>query len=170
MKGKSKGKSRSRKNTSKRRKSEGGGCGCSCGSGADSPGFNFKSIMGGSTSFESNGLPSNLPSLGDSGYYNNDPQRMMESGRFLNGGKRKTRLLRSSRRNLGRTKSKKNRRNRGGGLFDYNPLAGDQNNILSAFGNSSGAVLNAKLASGMEIDNSPKTGLFSASNGIKPLV
>lgn len=151
----------------------GGDCGCGMNSGPKSA-FNFKSIMGGATEFESNGMPSNSIPLGNS-YYNNDPQRMMESGRFLNGGRLRRRRLGKSSKKKNKTKKNKTRRKydglkKGGGWFSNNLLDYPQTNVLSAFGNCSGADLNAKLASGMTFDNSTKSGFFSTNGGTKPLV
>ena len=133
-----------------------GSCGCACG--------DPKQIKGGTTDFQKNGMPENIASFGNNGNFtNNDPRNMMISGRFLNGGSRK-----KCRRNryLGRTKMFHIKK--GGAWYNFNPLAGDQNNIMSAFGNTSGALLNAKLASGIPLNGSNNS-IFS-NNSAKPIV
>lgn len=155
-----------RKNVSKTRKNKKirkggatstGSCGCACG--------DPKQIKGGRTDFQSNGMPENIASFGNSGNFSNmDPRDMMVSGRFLNGGRKSKKQLR--RRSLGGSKK---RTKKGGAWYDFNPLAGNQNNIMSAFGNTSGALLNAKLASGIPIDSQQNNSIF-ANGSTKPMV
>lgn len=159
--------------TNKKNTQLGGDCGCGMNANPKSM-FNFKSMMGGTTDFESNGMPSNTIPLGNS-YYNNDPQRMMASGRFLNGGRRRRQRRLGISKKKNKTKKNKTRRKydsikKGGGWFSNNIIEYPQTNILSAFGNASGAELNAKMASGMPVDTSTGSGLFSTNGGTKPLV
>jgi hypothetical protein len=154
--------SKTRKNNKKhpsRRVRGGAGCACACG--------DPKQIKGGTTDFQSNGLPENIASFGNSGNFSNmDPRSMMVSGRFLNGGRRRTKKQTKGRgrgrgRSLGKLKI-------GGAWYDFNPLAGNQDNIMSAFGNASGAALNAKLASGIELHG--KNDSIFTNGSIKPMV
>ena len=133
-------------------KIKGGGCDCACSN--SKPLFN-----GGSTDFQPNGLPINIASYNNGGYYSGiDVARGGISTRF-NGGRRRTK------KNLGKK--------RGGGIFSIfgtgftDPLGGGGNDILSATGTSAGAALNAKIYSGASIDD-PQNLFYSGV--IKPLV
>ena len=121
-------------------------------------------FQGGMVGFQPNGLPTNIASYNDTAYYGNgDVARMAESARFMGGkkGKRKTK------RYLGKII-------KGGvgwlsflGTGFNDPLGGGGKDILSAFGTTAGAAVNAKIYGGIPVEEQSGT---IYNNGIKPLV